>query len=130
MKTFETNSFLMIVNNDLLIEFKVKKNTTLQATDIWESRDLSVNYLPYAKFMVLMETEENVDISGDARRAGASKEYGNHVSALALYSTKLHETIIGNLFLKINKPFVPTKFFDDRIEAITWLKEVAKKAQL
>ncbi len=122
MKTFETKAFLMTVHDDLFIEFKVKKNTTLQASDVWESRDMSIQHIPGKKFFVLFEADENADISGDARRAGASDEYTKHVAALALYSTKLHEKIIGNLFLKINRPKVPTQFFDDRDKAIEWLK--------
>lgn len=122
MKTFETNAFFMTIHDDLFIEFKVKKNTTLQASDVWESRDMSIQHIPGKKFFVLFEADENADISGDARRAGASDEYTKHVAALALYSTKLHEKIIGNLFLKINRPKVPTQFFDDRDKAIQWLK--------
>ena len=126
MKQFETDVFLMTIHDNLLIEFKVKKNKTLQEKDIWESRDLSVNYMPNKKFMVLMEAEDNFEVSGDARRAGASFEYSKHVAALALCSNKLHEMIIGKLFLKINTPIVPTKFFDDRNKAIEWLKNVIK----
>ena len=126
MKQFETDVFLMTIHDNLFIEFKVKKNKTLQENDIWESRDLSVNYMPNKKFMVLMETEDNFEVSGDARRAAASLGYSKHVAALALFSNKLHETILGNLFLKINKPIVPTKFFDDRNKAIEWLKNVIK----
>lgn len=126
MKTFETKAFLMIIHDDLLIEFKIKKDITLQAVDVWESRDMSVQYIPGKKFLVLFEAEDGADVSGDARRAGASVEYTKHVDALALFSQKLHEKIIGNLFLKINKPLVPTKFFDDREEAIAWLRTFHK----
>jgi hypothetical protein len=122
MKTFETKAFLMTIHDDLLIEFKVKKNVMLQASDVWESRDLSVNYIPGKKFYVLFEGDDDAEISGDARRAGASEEYTKHVAALALYSNKVLEKIIGSLFLKINKPKLPTKFFDNREEAILWLK--------
>jgi len=116
----------MTIHDDLLIEFKIKKNVTLQAGDVWESRDMSVNHFPGKKFLVLFEAEDGADVSGDARRAGASEEYTRHVDALALFSQKLHEKIIGNLFLKINKPIVPTKFFDNRDEAISWLKNFSK----
>ncbi|MBI3520407.1 MAG: hypothetical protein HY062_13785 [Bacteroidetes bacterium] len=128
MKTFETDAFLMTIHDDLLIEFKVKKNHNLQASEVWESRDLSVNYLPGKKFYVLFEGDEDAAVSGDARRAGASKEYTMHVAALALYSNKAYERIIGSLFLKINKPVVPTEFFDDREKAIAWLKIKQKSA--
>ncbi len=126
MKRFETKAFLMTVHDDLLIEFLVKKNVNLQASDIWESRDLSVEYIPLKKFFVLFEGDEDAEVSGEARRAGASKEYTGHVAALALYSNKAYERIIGSLFLKINKPLVPTEFFDDRDKAIAWLRIMQK----
>ena len=126
MRTFETNAFVMTVHDDLLIEFLVKKNSNLQASDVWESRNLSVEYMPGKKFFVLFEGDEGAGVTGDARRAGASEEYTKHVSALALYSNKSYEKIIGSLFLKINKPKVPTEFFDDRDKAIAWLKNQAK----
>ncbi|MDF2447967.1 MAG: hypothetical protein K0R26_471 [Bacteroidota bacterium] len=129
MKTFDTRSFVMTIYDDLLIEFKIKKNIILQESDVWESRDLSVNYLPGKKFFVLFEGEEGADVSGDARRAGASEEYTKHVAALALFSNKMHEIIIGSLFLKINRPKVPTKFFDNRDEAVLWLKSQQRKSE-
>ena len=122
MKRFETKAFLMTVHDDLFIEFLVKDNVNLQASDVWESRDLSVSYIPNKKFFVLFEGGEDSSVSGEARRAGASKEYTGHVAALALYSNKAYERIIGSLFLKINKPLVPTDFFDDREKAIAWLR--------
>ncbi|MES2133645.1 MAG: STAS/SEC14 domain-containing protein [Bacteroidota bacterium] len=127
MRTFETDAYIMHVHDDLLIEFKVKKNTTLQASDVWKSRDQSVEHMPGKKFFVLIEGDDNSNISGDARRAGASLEYTKHVTALAIYSNKSYENIIGSLFLKVNKPIVPTKFFDNRDEAITWLKSWSEK---
>jgi hypothetical protein len=49
MKTFETPSFKMHVHDDLLIEFIVKKDVKLQESDIWESKKLSLDYLPEKK---------------------------------------------------------------------------------
>jgi len=125
MKTFETRSYVMHIHDDLLIEFNIKKNSTLQATDVWTSRDQSVDHIPGKKFVVLLEGEEHANISGDARRAGASAEYAKHVAALAIYSKKGYEKVMGSLFLKINQPVVPMRFFDDRDEAIAWLRTQA-----
>jgi hypothetical protein len=69
----------MTIHDDLLIEFKVKANINLQASDVWESRDMSVNYMPHKKFFVLFEGDEDASVSGEARRAGASEEYTKHV---------------------------------------------------
>lgn len=123
MKTFETNAYTMTVHDDLLIEFKVKKDVKLQESDVWQSRDQSLEYLPGKRFVVLMESEGYMDASADARKAGASEEYSKHVMAVAMYSTKLHETVLGKLYLQISKPFVPTRFFDNRDKALAWLRE-------
>jgi hypothetical protein len=123
MKTFETPSFKMHVHDDLLIEFIVKKDIKLQESDIWESKQLSLDYLPGKRFFVLMESEGYMDASADDLKAGASEEYSHHVKAVAKYSRKLHESILCKLYLQISKPFVPTKFFDNREKALAWLRE-------
>ncbi len=122
MKEFETDVFKMVIHDDLIKEVTVKKNKTFTEKDVWHSRDLSVQYKPEAKFLVLMEGEENSSVSSGARGAAASDEYHKNVAALALFSEKMMESILGNLFLKINKPKVPTRFFDNREKALEWLK--------
>lgn len=62
MKTFETKAFTMTIHDDLLIEFSVKKHINLQASDVWESRDMSVNYMPGKKFFVLFEGDEDASV--------------------------------------------------------------------
>ena len=89
MKTFETNAYNMVVNDDLLIEFKVKKNVKLLDKDIWQSREQSTSYMPDKKFFVLFEVDEGFDVSADARRAAASEEYSKHVAAVALCSNRV-----------------------------------------
>jgi hypothetical protein len=122
MKTFETDVYLMTIHEDGLIEFKVKKNRTFTENDVWQSRDQSTSYMPGKKFVVLMEAEENFNATVGARRAGASEEYTHHVKALALFSDRTTETIMGNLFLKVSRPKVATRFFDDRDKALEWLR--------
>src|SRR4051812_1127498 len=126
MKQFETDAFKVILHDNLIKELTVKKNVTMQAKDVWESRDLTVKHNPGVKYYVLFEGDDNSHVSHDARRAAASEEYFSHVAALALYSNKVLESIRGNLFLKINRPKVPTRFFDNRHKALEWLKAQAQ----
>lgn len=122
MKQFDTPAFRMIVHDDLLKEVRVNRGVTYSEKDVWESRDLSLAYKPGAKFFVLFEGEENSSVSAAARSAAATEEYYRYVAALALFGKTMLESIVGNLFLKINKPKVPTRFFDNREQAIEWLK--------
>ena len=123
MKQFETDVFKVIIHDNLIKEFTVKKGIVLEEKHLWESVQLSEKYKPGSRYFVLFEGEENSDITADAKRAGASAEYAKYVAALALYSDKMLETIRGNLFLKINRPIVPTRFFDNREKAMDWLRQ-------
>ena len=123
MKTFDEPHFTMKIHDNCLIEFKVKKGISLTAEDVWRSRDLSVQYKPNTKFYVLTEAEDEFTPTQDARRAGASKEYSQHVNALAFYSDNMLLKILGNLFITVSRPIVPTKFFDEREKAVEWLNK-------
>lgn len=70
-----------------------------------------------------MESEGYMDASAYALKAGASEEYSHYVKAIAKYSRKLHESILCKLYIQISKPFVPTRFFDNREKALAWLRE-------
>lgn len=122
MKTFDTANFVMTIHDNGFIEFKIKKGVNLKASDVWLSRDLSKDYLPQKKFFVLTEAEDEFNLSQEARQAGASAEYAQHVTAHALCSKNLTLKILGNLFISVSKPVVKTRFFDDREKAVNWLK--------
>ena len=74
-----------------------------------------------------MDGEENAKVSPEARRAVASEEYNKNVMALAVFSEKTLENIMGNLFVKINRPKVTTSFFDNRDNALQWLNDRIKE---
>jgi hypothetical protein len=122
MKEFETRAFKIKLHANGLKEMLIKENVVLQPDDVWESHKLSYEKLPLLKYFVLLQGEENSSVSPDARRTVASEEYYKNVGALALCSGKTTESIMGNLFLKINRPKVTTQFFDNRDKALKWLE--------
>ena len=130
MKEFDTDNYIMVVHDNLLKEVCVKKGVVYTERDVWESRDLSLLYKPGAKFFVLFEGEENSTVSAAARSAAATDKYYENVAALALYSKSMTDAIMGNLFLKVNRPRVPTKFFDNRDEALEWLVQNMTQSKL
>ena len=128
MKEFHNKAFRMIIHDDRLKEFIVRKDSELKPADVEESLRLSNEYLPGTKFFVLIEGEEGARVSSEARRLAASHEYSKFTEALALYSGNAMQAIAGNLFLKINRPKVPTKFFDNRESAIKWLRSMMTRS--
>ena len=74
-----------------------------------------------------MEAEEFFQLTVDARSVGASEKYSQYLAAVALCSKDLSLKILGNLYIKINKPHAPTKFFDDHDKAVEWLRSLMPK---
>jgi hypothetical protein len=63
------------------------------------------------------------DFEKDARQYLASDENTKYVSAGAILISSQLQKIIGNFFLFINRPNVPSKLFNEKNEAIAWLNE-------
>ena len=116
----------MTVNDNALVEFKVKKDCVLKAKDVIQAQEMSKSCLPNSKFYVLMEAEGDFQLSSDTREHGASKDYAEHAYALALCSDSMTHKVLGNVFIKFSRPHTPTKFFDDRQKAIEWLNTFRK----
>jgi hypothetical protein len=129
MKVFDNDRFKFIVHeNDRLTEFIAKKNVIIEVEDILKSRDILHDLKFDGKCVSLYESTEGSQVSGDARRFTASGEYFKYVGALAIYTAGIYESIRGNLFTKIHRPKVPTRFFDNRSKAISWLKQQSVKS--
>jgi hypothetical protein len=123
MTNYETAAFKMSISDNLLKHLTVKANVTLEASDVKKSLEYSLSGNPLSKFFVLLEGEENSTVSEEARRIAASEDYAQHTAALALCSASPALALLGNIFLKINHPKVPTKFFKKREDALNWLHE-------
>lgn len=122
MTSFETKALRVCLHQNGLKEITVKKDCIAQPEDVWESYEQTQKLMPLNNYFVLLEGEENSDASAEARRAVASEKYGERVKALALVSNRLVVNILGNLFMKVNRPKVTTRFFEDKAVAIKWLE--------
>ncbi len=127
MKEIDGGNFVLKLHDDLIKEVIVKKDRTFSLEDVKLSFELSDRENPGARYYTLVRGEEGSSVSSDARRAVASEQYNNRNAALALCQTNTAQKIGGNLFLKVNRPKVPTRFFEDDQKALEWLREVRKK---
>lgn len=128
MKEFETDSFRMKISDDFIKEITIKKNVSFKVEDVVESIRLSSNaFKPGTHFYVLLEFEEGAKVTNEAKRMVASEDYKNYTLALAMCSKNLAFAIAGNLFLKINKPKIPTRFFENKNDALAWFKLFSNK---
>ena len=61
-------------------------------------------------------------VSHDARKYSARPENTKAASAHGMFVGSAVSKLVGNLYLKLNKPKVPSRVFTSEDEAIQWLK--------
>jgi hypothetical protein len=76
----------------------------------------------HGKAPLLITLDEFAIPPVDAREFWALKEACPYASADAYVTSTIGHTLIGNFYLKINKPGRPTKMFTKQDDAIEWLK--------
>jgi hypothetical protein len=67
------------------------------------------------------------NVTKEARDYFGSEEGSKRISASAIITQSVVGKFIGSFFLRINKPIVPLKIFNDPGEAVEWLKEFKKE---
>lgn len=78
------------------------------------------------KYAVLMDATKYFSPSDKARAKIASKQFTNIRYATAFVVASLANRLIGNLFIRFNKPATPTRIFNNETSALEWLKEEEK----
>lgn len=126
MKQFETNTIKLSVHKNGFVKLVIKNNAVFDTTDILDSKKFITEVLKEKKAYILLEAEGTFYTTREARELGASPEHSTHHGAIAFCSDKLAYKILGKLYIKINRPKVPTKYFTKRKEAVKWLETFLK----
>ena len=71
---------------------------------------------------LFMDIRNCKSIAHDARTHYARSEAGKNLTACGILIGSPVGRMIGNFFLRINKPIYPTKLFNSENEAIEWLR--------
>ncbi len=75
------------------------------------------------KVLLLVDLRKVGQVHRDARAYAAKKEIDEMNKAMGMVTGKsLAARIIGNFYIKFNKPNTPTKLFKTEERALTWLK--------
>jgi hypothetical protein len=79
---------------------------------------------------VLIDFTNVRSVSKEARDYMNSSDGGlKGILGGAFLSTNVVATLFINLYLKVNRPVVPARFFTDRKDAVQWLQEVRTQVQ-
>ena len=117
LKTSEVN-----FRSDCIVNLHIKSNKTLTGEDTKRMIDFIGEIGEGKKFLLLVTTGEYSMADKDSRDYGASVPGNEFTIAAAIVVRSLAQKLIGNAYIKFNRPIAPNALFTDEKKAITWLK--------
>lgn len=124
----ELDKFEVTLLEEGIIENFVKPMKHVEANDIIELKEANKSLAQGKPYTVLVSSGHLASISKEAKELTASKEFAQNTIAKALICDSLGTKLVVNLYLKINKPFIHTKSFTNKNEAVNWLRLQLKNA--
>jgi hypothetical protein len=118
----EVTCFNTWMGEDGICRTKIKPGSDV-TVEFAQENTKAVNSLYFGKkFPLMIDSRGIKSMSRDARNQFSTKGRETYVLAFAIIISSPISRIIGNFFMGINKPAVPTRLFEDEIEAEKWLK--------
>ncbi len=111
----------MTIYENGLAHYHIKFGETLEMDDVQLMLDEIEKLGPEKQYMNLFEFSENADVDEKTRQWAADGDGNKQTIADAIVIKSLAQKIIGNFYLKFNRPVKPSKIFNSPTEAYNWL---------
>lgn len=119
-------SCIVKLRSDGIIHLEIKDDVEVAEEDIREMNAAVGKIGEGRKYPNLITVGKYTSVSKEARDFAASEEANIFTLADGYVLHSFHQKILGNFFMKFNKPKVPVRFFTEENEAVEWLKEFLK----
>nr|WP_294859963.1 hypothetical protein [uncultured Fluviicola sp.] len=111
------------MGEDGIARTKVKPGSEVKIEHAQENSVVVNGFYADRKFPLLIDARGIRSITRDARNFFTTNGRDTNTLAFAIIIDSSVSKVVGNFFLGINKPAVPTKLFSDDVGAIEWLKQ-------
>jgi len=105
---------------------QIKDNVFVTMEDVAPIYTIIQDWNPEGVYLNLYEMHVNSNIDTDVREWASSDKENKHTIADALVIKSMAQKIVGNFYMRFNKPYKPTRLFNDRETAIAWLLSIKK----
>lgn len=116
--------YTIFLRNDNIIQLQFKDGFSGEVEDAINIVNTIKKLGNGIKYPLLVIYADDNLFSKETREYTASNEVSKFIKADALVMKNLAIKIIGNFYLKFNKPTRPTRVFVDAETAVQWLKEL------
>ncbi len=105
----------------------VKKDSEITLEDALENTKSVLKVSNGKKYPMLVDTREIRSISKEARDHFSMRNRNGNVNSIAVLIGSPISVVVGNFFMGLNKPAVPTKLFTTPEKAFKWLEKFQEK---
>lgn len=126
---FRNEKFELFVLTSNIYKLKPKAGIELDVNDGYEMRKQFLIQSKGNKFAVLTDASNFFSTTSELRQLLSSKEFTDLRFATAIVTQSMASKIIGNFFIKVNKPATPTKLFSNENLAFDWLNNLSLSLQ-
>jgi hypothetical protein len=110
------------MGSDGIVRTKVKPNFDVTLTHAMENSDAVNSFRKEKKYPLLIDARDIHSITREAREFFTTRGRDTGINCMAVIIRSSISRVIGNFFMGINKPAVPTRLFENETEAEKWLK--------
>lgn len=114
------------MGEDGIARTKVKAGSEVKLEHAQENSVVVNGFYVDRKFPLLIDARGIKSITRDARNFFTTNGRQTNTLAFAIIIDSSVSKVVGNFFLGINKPAVPTKLFLDESNAVEWLSKLKK----
>mgnify|MGYP000267985376 CR=1 FL=1 len=115
-----------LIENDVL-HIDIEREKSFEIEDFQELKEAAKKIGNGKRFYNLITVGEFTLPSREAREASCSHEGSEFKKADAFVIKSLPQKIIANFMIKVNRPTVPTKYFDSVEAAKAWISSLKSK---
>jgi hypothetical protein len=111
----------MLLHANGIIEAVCSDNFVYEVEHLNENLECIIDWSKSEKKLMLNSVAPYTSITAEARKYIANSPHLESLIAEAFVIHSLAHRLLASFFIKIDKPKLPTKFFNKREEAIEWL---------
>ncbi len=119
----KSKKYSISICNNSYYELEIFENCEITITDIKAIATIMEQKYDKLKLPVLVLCNEFALVNNEAMKYLAISENFPYSKSGAYVVSSIAQKILANFYLKINKPQRPTKFFNNKPDAIEWLQQ-------
>lgn len=124
---FQNDDFIQRKLSEHIIENHFFDNKIITVEMILQMKKNNSQAMGDKKYGVVSSFGEMTEINHEARELISRKSFHQNNVVVAFITNNLAQRIMGNIYLKVYKPTINMKLFNNREKAIEWISEEIKK---